>query len=63
MEINYSDFDFKPFNEMTPEDYAKVGFKSGLEVHQQLLTEKKLFCRCPAGHYSEKYNEIGRAHV
>jgi glutamyl-tRNA(Gln) amidotransferase subunit E len=56
MEINYSDFDFKPFNEMTPEDYAKVGFKSGLEVHQQLLTEKKLFCRCPAGHYSEKYN-------
>lgn len=56
MEINYSDFDFKPFNEMTPEDYAKIGFKSGLEVHQQLLTEKKLFCRCPAGHYSEKYN-------
>lgn len=56
MEINYSDFDFKPFNEMTPEDYAKIGFKSGIEVHQQLLTEKKLFCRCPAGHYSDKYN-------
>lgn len=56
MDINYFDFDFKPFNEMTPEDYAKVGFKSGLEVHQQLLTEKKLFCRCPAGHYSEHHN-------
>lgn len=56
MDINYFDFDFKPFNEMTPEDYDKVGFKSGLEVHQQLLTEKKLFCRCPAGNYSENYN-------
>ncbi len=51
------DFKFKPFEEMTPEDYAKVGFKSGLEVHQQLLTEKKLFCRCPAGHYNNhEYN-------
>ncbi len=49
-------FRFKPFDEMTPEDYAQVGFKSGLEVHQQLLTSKKLFCRCPAGHYSSHYN-------
>ncbi len=52
-----SDFKFKPFEEMTNEDYAKIGFKSGLEVHQQLLTDKKLFCRCPAGHYNNhKYN-------
>ncbi len=50
------DFIFKPFSEMTDEDYANVGFKSGLEIHQQLLTEKKLFCRCPAGHYSKKYD-------
>jgi glutamyl-tRNA(Gln) amidotransferase subunit E len=50
------DFEFKPFDEMTPEDYERVGFKSGLEVHQQLLTDKKLFCRCPAGHYSEEYH-------
>lgn len=49
-------FIFKPFEEMTPEDYATVGFKSGLEIHQQLLTEKKLFCRCPAGKYSEEYD-------
>jgi len=41
---------------MTDEDYAKVGFKSGLEIHQQLYTEKKLFCRCPAGHYSKKFH-------
>ena len=32
-------------------DYDRIGFMSGLEVHQQLLTEKKLFCNCPAGHY------------
>jgi len=49
-------FTFKPFEEMTPEDYAVVGFKSGLEIHQQLLTEKKLFCRCPAGKYSDDYD-------
>lgn len=56
MEINYFDFTFKPFEEMTPEDFEKIGFKSGLEVHQQLKTPTKLFCRCPAGHYSEQYN-------
>ncbi len=41
---------------MTQKDYAEVGFKSGLEIHQQLLTEKKLFCRCPAGKYSDQYD-------
>lgn len=50
------EFEFKPFEEMTPEDYATVGFKSGLEVHQQLLTRSKLFCRCPAGRYSSEYH-------
>ena len=51
-----TDHKFKTFSEMTDEDYRAVGFKSGLEVHQQLLTSKKLFCRCPAGRYSENYN-------
>ena len=36
-------------SEATRETYARLGFKSGLEIHQQLLTEKKLFCHCPAG--------------
>jgi glutamyl-tRNA(Gln) amidotransferase subunit E len=49
-------FLFKPFSEMTEKDYAAVGFKSGLEIHQQLYTEKKLFCRCPAGRYSTAYD-------
>lgn len=50
------EFIFKSFEEMTDKDYETVGFKSGLEIHQQLLTSKKLFCRCPAGMYSEKYD-------
>jgi len=29
-------------------DYEKLGLKCGLEIHQQLNTETKLFCRCPA---------------
>lgn len=33
----------------TQTDYDRIGFMSGLEVHQQLKTGKKLFCRCPAG--------------
>jgi glutamyl-tRNA(Gln) amidotransferase subunit E len=49
-------FTFKSFEEMTPDDYAAIGFMSGLEVHQQLLTRRKLFCRCPARPYSDEYD-------
>lgn len=37
-------------------DYEAVGFMCGLEVHQQLLTEHKLFCRCPAGRYTSTHD-------
>ena len=46
----------KPFAEMTSHDYEMLGLKDGIEIHQQLMTEKKLFCRCPAGRYSDEYD-------
>jgi glutamyl-tRNA(Gln) amidotransferase subunit E len=54
---------FKPFHLMTPEDYAAIGLKCGLEIHQQLLTKRKLFCRCPAGHYSNDYDAVILRHM
>ncbi len=33
--------------------WRRLGFKCGLEVHQQLLTQRKLFCRCAAGIYHD----------
>ena len=44
------------YGSLLPSDYQALGLKAGLEVHQQLLTDKKLFCRCPAGLYSEDYD-------
>jgi glutamyl-tRNA(Gln) amidotransferase subunit E len=42
-----------PLAEATPSHWEELGFKCGLEVHQQLKTERKLFCRCPAGIYHD----------
>ena len=45
-----------PLAEATPDYYEQIGLKSGLEIHQQLLTDTKLFCRCPAGIYSRDWD-------
>jgi glutamyl-tRNA(Gln) amidotransferase subunit E len=37
-------------------DYAEVGLIAGLEVHQQLLTPTKMFCRCPARRYTTTHD-------
>ncbi len=44
---------FVPLLKASPNIYKDLGFKCGLEVHQQLLTKKKLFCRCQAGQYQK----------
>jgi glutamyl-tRNA(Gln) amidotransferase subunit E len=44
------------FGQLGAQDYADLGFMCGLEVHQQLLTRRKLFCRCPAGRYDKKHH-------
>jgi len=44
-------------------DYDEVGFKAGLEVHQQLLTATKLFCRCPAGLFTIEHDGTVLRHM
>jgi glutamyl-tRNA(Gln) amidotransferase subunit E len=48
-ELTKKEIGYVPRKQATQKDYDRIGFMSGLEVHQQLLTEHKLFCRCPAG--------------
>lgn len=45
---------YTPRRQTPPEVYKSLGLMCGLEVHQQLKTEKKLFCHCPAGIYQKK---------
>jgi glutamyl-tRNA(Gln) amidotransferase subunit E len=44
-------------------DYAEIGFMCGLEVHQQLMTERKMFCHCPAGKYTRTHDGVVLRHM
>lgn len=57
-EATKKEIGYVPRKQATQIDYDRIGFMSGLEVHQQLLTKEKLFCRCPAGiyHNHEEYD-------
>jgi glutamyl-tRNA(Gln) amidotransferase subunit E len=44
---------YLPRKEAEQKDWDRIGFMSGLEVHQQLKTREKLFCHCPAGLYQK----------
>lgn len=50
------DFDDKEF-------YSKLGFKCGLEIHQQLNTKKKLFCHCPVGYRNDEPDAVILRHM
>ncbi len=50
------DFDDKEF-------YSKLGFKCGLEIHQQLNTSKKLFCHCPVGYRNDEPDAVILRHM
>jgi len=44
---------------MSEIDFEKIGLKVGLEIHQQLSTSKKLFCKCrpiESDEYTEKFS-------
>ncbi|NLI97543.1 Glu-tRNA(Gln) amidotransferase subunit GatE [bacterium] len=50
------DFDDKEF-------YSALGFKCGLEIHQQLNTKKKLFCHCPVGYRNDEPDAVILRHM
>ena len=45
------------------EFYSALGFKCGLEIHQQLDTAKKLFCHCPVGYRNDEPDAIILRHM
>ncbi len=47
----------------TAEDWKALGFKCGVEIHHQIDTKRKLFCRCPAGQYHDTWHSEVLRHM
>lgn len=47
----------------TNEYFRNLGLKCGLEIHQQLNTDKKLFCRCKAVMHKDKPSAVILRHM
>jgi glutamyl-tRNA(Gln) amidotransferase subunit E len=45
------------------DEWKRLKFSCGLEIHHQIFTEKKLFCHCPAGLYSDVYHAEVQRHM
>lgn len=43
--------------------YSALGFKSGLEIHQQLDTKTKLYCHCPVGYRNDAPDAVILRHM
>ena len=39
-------------------DYEKLGLKMGIEIHQQLNSEHKLFCPCKTELVDDDFDEL-----
>ena len=39
-------------------DYEKLGLKMGLEIHQQLNSQHKLFCHCKTELVDDDFDEL-----
>lgn len=51
-----------PYRSVDDDAYRTIGLRCGLDVHRQLLTSRKLFCRCPAGRTSQSFDMQIRRH-
>ena len=51
---------YVPRKEASQKDYDRIGFMSGLEVHQQLLTDKNCFVIARQGFFIKMTNMMQR---